>query len=68
MLAFTVPEMTCSHCQSTIEKAIHQLDNAAEISVDLASHRVDVVSETSTAGAIIAALKSAGYDSRPAEI
>lgn len=68
MLTLIVPEMTCSHCQSTIEKAIHQLDGTAEITVDLASHRVDVVSEKSNSDSIIAALKSAGYGSQPVEV
>jgi len=68
MFTFIVPEMTCSHCQSTIEKAIHQLDGTAEITIDLASHRLDVVSKKSTSGAITAALKSAGYGSQPAEV
>lgn len=68
MLTLLVPEMSCSHCQSTIDKAIHKLDAAAKITVDLASHHLEIISEKSSTAAIIAALKTAGYDSQPVSV
>jgi len=68
MLSLTVPEMTCGHCRSTVEKAINQLDEAAIVTVDLKTHTVGIESEKSNASAIIAALKAAGYESEPSEI
>lgn len=39
---FKVEGMTCQHCVRNVREAIEDLDPAAEVSVDLASGRVDV--------------------------
>ena len=61
MQSFNIPEMTCGHCKETVEKAILGLDKSAKVVIDLDAHNVDVVTQA-TATAIIATLKSAGYE------
>lgn len=59
-MKFTVPDMTCGHCVSTVTRAIKALDAKAEVQADLDSKIVSV--ETSApAGAISKALDEAGY-------
>lgn len=61
MLKLKVPDMSCGHCASTIEKAVKSVDPAARVTVDLGSSTVAVdtrADETTVCDAI----KSAGYD------
>ena len=44
MTEFQINDMTCSHCASTITKAVQSLDKAAKIDIDLAAKRVRVES------------------------
>ncbi len=65
MMKFTVPDMTCGHCVSTVTKAIKGLDAAAQVKADLASKTLAV--ETSApAPAVAKALEDAGYPSTAA--
>mgnify|MGYP001822163704 CR=1 FL=1 len=60
-MKFHVPEMSCGHCTAAISKEIAVLDPAAEVSTDLDAHTVEVTT-SQTVGAVIEAIKSAGYD------
>lgn len=61
MLKLKVPEMSCGHCASTVEKAVKSVDPAARVDVDLGSSTVSV--ETSAdENAICEVIRSAGYD------
>lgn len=64
MPSFNIPDMTCGHCKETVEKAISDLDGSAIVVVDLDTHNVDVDTQATT-GAIVAALKTAGYEAEP---
>lgn len=60
MLKLKVPDMTCGHCVSTVEKAIKAVDATAVVKTDLGSKTVSV--ETSAAPeAISRAVDGAGY-------
>lgn len=60
MLKFKVPDMTCGHCVSTVEKAIRAVDASAAVKTDLETKTVTV--ETSAAAeAISKAVDAAGY-------
>ncbi|SHF19875.1 copper chaperone [Kaistia soli DSM 19436] len=61
MLIFTVPDMTCGHCASTIGKAARAAAPAAEVTVNLASKRVEVAGEAD-ASVVAAAIRAAGYE------
>jgi copper chaperone len=41
---YSVPDMTCGHCASVIEKAVKGLDPQAEVAVDLTRKEVTVQS------------------------
>ena len=66
MPAFQVNDMTCGHCVRAITQAIQAVDPAAAVSVDLAQHRVTVVSAQADAGQLSAAIAQAGYTPEPA--
>ncbi len=60
MLKLKVPDMTCGHCVSTVEKAIKAVDTTAQVKTDLGTKTVTV--ETSaTQDAISKAVDGAGY-------
>lgn len=59
-MKFEVPDMTCGHCASTVQKAIKSVDPNASATVDLESKTVSV--ETSVAPEVISAsIADAGY-------
>ena len=60
MTEFQIADMTCSHCASTITKAVHSLDHAARIEIDLAAKRVRVESPLGPQ-MLAAAIRSAGF-------
>lgn len=60
MTEFQIEDMTCSHCASTITKAVHSIDQAAKIEIDLAAKRVRVDSPVGPAK-LAAAIRSAGF-------
>ena len=41
-LNFTVPGMTCGHCEKAVLAAVKQLDPSAEVLIDRSENRVDV--------------------------
>lgn len=59
-LAFIVPDMTCSHCASTIAAALKTADPASQCQVDLPAKRVSI--ETALAADRVAkVIRDAGY-------
>lgn len=65
MLKLKVPEMSCGHCASTIEKAVKGVDPTARVAVDLGSSTV-AVETTADEASIRDVIKSAGYDNEVA--
>lgn len=63
-MRFRVPDMSCGHCTAAITKEIAVIDPAAEVSTDLDARTVEV-STPQTDGAVIEAIKSAGYEAAP---
>jgi copper chaperone len=57
---YSVPEISCGHCKSTIEAAVHGLGDIRSVDVDIAAKTVTVHGGES--GAIIAVIEDAGYD------
>jgi len=62
-MKFNVPEMSCGHCTSAIEKAIKAADANAEVECDLTARSVAVQS-TLDEGAVSAAISNAGYEAK----
>ena len=59
-IEFTLPDMTCQHCERTVRQAIQEIDASAKVEVDLPSHRVRVDSPL-PAAAFAPALAGQGY-------
>ena len=66
MIAFQVDDMTCGHCVSTVTKAVKSVDKDAAVTIDLASHRVEIRPANSNAQELSDAIKEAGYTPVPA--
>lgn len=60
MLNLKVPEMTCGHCASTVEKAVKGVDPKAKVTIDLGASTVSVEGARDEE-AVSAAILQAGY-------
>ena len=60
MLNLKVPDMTCSHCAGTVEKAVKGVDPKAVITVNLSSKLV-TIDTAASAAAVSDAIQQAGY-------
>ncbi|ARU04389.1 heavy metal transport/detoxification protein [Comamonas serinivorans] len=57
---FHVQGMSCSHCERAVTQAVQALDPQAQVTIDLASGRVEVAS-SQPAAALAQAIAQAGY-------
>ena len=57
---YSVPEISCGHCKSTIEAAVQGLDDVARVEVDIDAQTVTV--DGGHRAAIVTAIEDAGYD------
>ncbi len=61
----TVDGMTCGHCVNAVQTEVGKLDGVTDVSVDLGSGQVTIVSETEPdADALRDAVEEAGYEIR----
>ncbi|MDL2337431.1 MAG: heavy-metal-associated domain-containing protein [Pseudomonadota bacterium] len=65
MITFEVQDMTCGHCVSSITKAVRAIDQGAQVSADLATHRVRIESTESDTTRLSDAIREAGYTPVP---
>lgn len=61
MQSFTVQDMTCGHCVRAVTDAVHAVDPAATVEVDLVAGRVTVRDTAVPAVKIASAITSEGY-------
>ncbi|MBA3518919.1 MAG: heavy-metal-associated domain-containing protein [Rhizobiales bacterium] len=66
MMKLNVPDMTCGHCASTVEKAVKTMDPGARVNVDLGSKTVTVDSAADETK-IKEVIRSAGYENETIE-
>ncbi len=59
-IELTLPDMTCGHCAKTVTTTVQQVDPAAQLKIDLPTHKVQIES-TQPAQAFAAALTEEGY-------
>ena len=57
---YSVPEISCGHCKSTIEAAVRGLGDVDRVEVDIDAKTVAV--DGGDADAIVTAIEDAGYD------
>lgn len=60
MYELTLPDMTCGHCVRSVTTTVHKIDPAAEITIDLPTHKVQIVSNIA-AESFQTALADEGY-------
>lgn len=62
---FDIANLSCGHCARAVTEAVHEVDPAAQVQVDLARKQVQVDSSADRAR-LVAALTEAGYPPAPA--
>ncbi len=60
MLEFNIAAMSCGHCVRAVTEAVHEVDPAATVDVDLSTKQVRVQTQAERAR-VVAALSEAGY-------
>jgi len=65
MVTFEVQDMTCGHCVNSITKAVRAIDPGAQVTVDLATHRVQIEPTKSDPSQLSEALRESGYTPVP---
>lgn len=61
-LNFTVPGMTCGHCEAAVKGEIGKLDGVTRVDVDLSTKAVVVEGEGLDRDAVFAAVDEAGFE------
>jgi copper chaperone len=61
-LTFTVPGMTCGHCEAAVKQEVGSVAGVSSVDVDLQSKLVTVSGAALDRDAIVAAIDEAGYD------
>lgn len=62
---YIITGMNCPHCQAAVKKAIESVNGVGQVDVNLSAGRATVEGESSPE-AIIAAVRAAGFDAKPA--
>ncbi len=60
-MRMTIPDMTCGHCRSSVEKAVAQAAPEARVAVDLEA-RTAVVEGAADEARVLSAVRAAGFD------
>jgi copper chaperone len=61
MLTFEVKDMTCGHCVSAITKALKEVDQTAQVQVNLADKQVQIEAAHADLKTLMTAMQDAGY-------
>jgi len=61
-ITYKVPDVSCSHCQAAISRAVGALPGVETVEVDLESKTVTITGEPLDRQALVAAIGDAGYD------
>ena len=61
-LTFTVPGMTCGHCEAAVKGEVGKVTGVAGVDVDLGTKLVTVAGADLDRAAIVAAIDEAGFE------
>lgn len=61
-LTFTVPGMTCGHCEAAVKGEVGTVAGVTDVTVDLATKLVTVNGNALDTTAIVAAIDEAGFE------
>jgi copper chaperone CopZ len=62
LLEFSVPGMTCGHCESAVKQEVAAVDGVTDVVVDLGDKRVVVTGTDLDRAMIVEAIDEAGFD------
>lgn len=62
MLVYQVEDMTCGHCAAAITRAVHGIDDNAQVQVDLAQRRISIEATDAEPDDLLEAITQAGYN------
>ena len=65
-LTFSVPGMTCGHCEAAVKGEVGKVAGVSDVAVDLATKLVTVSGSALDTTAIVAAIDEAGFEVAPA--
>ena len=61
-LTFTVPGMTCGHCEAAVKNEVTKVTGVTGVEVDLDTKIVTVAGDSLDPASIVAAIDEAGYE------
>ena len=61
-LTFTVPGMTCGHCEAAVKGEVAKVAGVSAVDVDLDTKLVTVTGDAIDQVAVVAAIDEAGYE------
>ena len=61
-LVFTVPGMSCGHCEASVKREVGAVEGVSGVDVDLGTKLVTVRGAALDRDEIVAAIDEAGYD------
>ncbi|MFP5486727.1 MAG: heavy-metal-associated domain-containing protein [Acidimicrobiia bacterium] len=61
-ITFSVPGMTCGHCESAVKQEVGAVPDVTGVEVDLETKDVVVTGTSLDRDALVAAIDEAGYD------
>jgi copper ion binding protein len=61
-ITFSVPGMTCGHCEAAVKKEVGAVPGVTGVDVDLETKDVVVTGTSLDRDALVAAIDEAGYD------
>jgi len=61
-LTYSVPGMTCGHCESAVKTEVHAVPGVTDVTVDLTTKLVTVTGEQLDDASIVAAIDEAGFE------
>jgi len=59
---FTVPGMSCGHCEAAVKGEVGKVAGVSDVDVDLTSKLVTVTGTAVDRAAVVEAIDAAGYD------
>ena len=64
MMQFSVPTVSCHHCQLAIQGEVSKLPGVQSVDVDLENKKVKVEGDDLGVDELLAAIDEAGYDAK----
>jgi copper chaperone len=64
-ITFSVPGVSCAHCERAIDQEVSAVPGVESVAVDLGAKRVEVRGSDLDEAALVAAIDEAGYDAEP---